>query len=396
MLCHAQREKGAFESAAGTASRIVDRWSDNASAWQNLGTIELQRHRYSSALAAFREVLVRQPQSPLVLVQASEAWGNLGNLDMAHAAASSALLQAPALREAYRDRTVREPIRQASLAANATLRDFQWNRLREDLERIEAEAGETLTRMRDFIDVYLGRKPLEYPHPLQRPSHLYVPGLTARPWWERDDVPWVKKVEAQLDAIAEELQDVLTDRAEITPYIDRTEETPDDLKSIAGTMAWSAFHFYRHGNPITEHIARCPRTMDAVHQMPLMTQQSHGAECLFSIVQPHSKIPAHVGHSNVKLGVHFPLIVPADCGFKVGGETRTWTEGECLIFDDGFVHEVWNNSDTHRVVLIFDMWHPDLSDVERHALDVLTEHSLRIRADREKADVESLLRDWPA
>lgn len=395
MLCQSQRARGALDAAAATAAQIVDRWGENASAWQNLAAIQFKRNRYSDALQAFREAISREPRSPLVLIQASAAWAQLGNSEMAHATASSALLQAPALREAYRDRNAGEPVRQASLAANTTLRDYQWDRLTEALETVEIEAGESLDRMRGFIDGYLGRKPIEYPHPLQRPSHLYVPGLTAKPWWERDEVPWVKKVEAQLDAISEELRDVLTDQTEITPYIDRTENTPDDLKAIAGTMAWSAFHFYRHGKPIEDHIRRCPRTMDVVHQMPLMTQQSHGAECLFSIVQPHSKIPAHVGHSNVKLGVHFPLIVPPDCGFRVGGEARSWTVGQCLIFDDGFVHEVWNDSDAHRVVLIFDMWHPDLSEPERHALDVLTETSQQIREDREKMDVNRLLAQWP-
>ena len=53
------------------------------------------------------------------------------------------------------------------------------------------------------------------------------------------------------------------------------------------------------------------------------------------------------------------------CGFRVHDETRHWQLGKCLWFDDSFEHEVWNQSDEARLVLICDMWHPDLSDDEQ-------------------------------
>jgi aspartate beta-hydroxylase len=63
------------------------------------------------------------------------------------------------------------------------------------------------------------------------------------------------------------------------------------------------------------------------------------------------------------------LIVPEDCGaLRVGGEARRWRVGECLVFDDSFVHEAWNDSDHTRVVLIFDIWNPHLTEIERGAL----------------------------
>ena len=49
----------------------------------------------------------------------------------------------------------------------------------------------------------------------------------------------------------------------------------------------------------------------------------------------------------------------------VAGETRFLQEGECIVFDDSFLHEAANiSTDTPRVVLIVDVWHPDLSDEE--------------------------------
>ena len=60
-----------------------------------------------------------------------------------------------------------------------------------------------------------------------------------------------------------------------------------------------------------------------------------------------------------------PWIVPAGCRFRVGGETREWKVGEAWVFDDTIEHEAWNNSDAPRAILIFDIWHPELTPLER-------------------------------
>ena len=67
---------------------------------------------------------------------------------------------------------------------------------------------------------------------------------------------------------------------------------------------------------------------------------------------------------NTRLICHLPLIVPPGCGFRVGNETREWEEGKLLIFDDTIEHEAWNESDQDRVVLIFDIWRPELSEAD--------------------------------
>jgi aspartyl/asparaginyl beta-hydroxylase (cupin superfamily) len=69
---------------------------------------------------------------------------------------------------------------------------------------------------------------------------------------------------------------------------------------------------------------------------------------------------------NTRLICHLPLIVPENCGaIRVGNEARHWVEGEMLIFDDSMQHEAWNDSDRERVVLLFDIWRPELSEEER-------------------------------
>jgi aspartate beta-hydroxylase len=65
---------------------------------------------------------------------------------------------------------------------------------------------------------------------------------------------------------------------------------------------------------------------------------------------------------------HLPLIVPADCALKVGGELHVWQEGRVVVFDDTYEHEAWNRSDRIRVVMIFDVWNPYLTPVEQAAI----------------------------
>jgi aspartate beta-hydroxylase len=93
----------------------------------------------------------------------------------------------------------------------------------------------------------------------------------------------------------------------------------------------------------------------------------------FSILKPKSHIPAHTGVTNTRAIIHLPLVIPDGCRFRVGGETREWIEGEAFAFDDTIEHEAWNDSDAHRIVLIFDVWNPHMTMGERELVaDFLT------------------------
>jgi len=70
----------------------------------------------------------------------------------------------------------------------------------------------------------------------------------------------------------------------------------------------------------------------------------------------------------VLLTCHLGLVVPEGCAIRVGDETRTWTPGKMLIFDDSFIHEAYNRGTSTRLILLWDIWHPDLTDAEIAAL----------------------------
>jgi aspartyl/asparaginyl beta-hydroxylase (cupin superfamily) len=76
---------------------------------------------------------------------------------------------------------------------------------------------------------------------------------------------------------------------------------------------------------------------------------------------------------NARLICHLPLVVPPGCGFRVADQVREWREGELLIFDDSIEHEAWNESASDRILLIFDIWRPELDEAERRAVAALFE-----------------------
>ena len=57
--------------------------------------------------------------------------------------------------------------------------------------------------------------------------------------------------------------------------------------------------------------------------------------------------------------------------FRVGGQDRQWHEGTLLTFDDSILHEAVNRGTQDRVVLIFEIWRPELSEEERAAVTAL-------------------------
>ena len=85
----------------------------------------------------------------------------------------------------------------------------------------------------------------------------------------------------------------------------------------------------------------------------------------FSTMSPMASIKPHYGACNLKLRCHFPLFVPEEAYLSVADDARPWKEGEMMIFDDSYVHEAHNlNKEKERVILLIDIWHPDLAPTE--------------------------------
>ncbi len=86
------------------------------------------------------------------------------------------------------------------------------------------------------------------------------------------------------------------------------------------------------------------------------------------MLEPGTHVTPHYGPTNLRVRCHLPLVVSGGAALRVGRTTRAWRAGRCLLFDDAFEHEAWNRGEHPRVVLIVDVWHPDLARAEREAL----------------------------
>ena len=203
---------------------------------------------------------------------------------------------------------------------------------------------------------------------------MYFPEIPAVEFFDRADFPWLDAIEAATEDIRAELMSVLVaDRAGLEPYVAYPEGVPlDQWKELNKSRRWSAYFLWNQAVPQPAHLARCPRTAQALRGRRSATWRHAGRPRSSPFSMPHAHPAAH-RVTNTRLTVHLPLIVPPDCGFRVGSETREWVPGKAWVFDDTIEHEAWNLSDAPRAILIFDIWNPFLTAAERDLVRAATE-----------------------
>lgn len=240
--------------------------------------------------------------------------------------------------------------------------------LQRTLARVREQAAESSTRFADSVGILLGEKQVY----LQQPKHYYFPGLPHVQFYGRERFPWLPALEAATADIRQELLGVLQSEGAFTPYVQRDPSRPAlSSGGMLNNPDWSAYYLWKNGSEVSDHAQRCPRTMAALRGLPLTQVPGRSPSVLFSLMRPGAHIPAHHGFVNTRLICHLPLIVPAGCRFRVGHETRPWVEGQAWVFDDTIEHEAWNDSDQTRVVLLFEVWQPELTAAEQGMVQAL-------------------------
>jgi aspartyl/asparaginyl beta-hydroxylase (cupin superfamily) len=178
------------------------------------------------------------------------------------------------------------------------------------------------------------------------------------------------ELEAKTDAIRAEFLGLIEQQGgNVRPYVRQDPGTPENKwTALDGSLDWGAAFLWEYGVRNEAVCNACPQTVAALEALPRADIPGRAPSAFFSLLKPHSRIPAHSGVTNTRAIIHLPLIVPPGCYFRVGGETRAWEEGQAFAFDDTIEHEAWNDSAHLRVVLIFDMWNPHLSLAEQQLL----------------------------
>lgn len=258
--------------------------------------------------------------------------------------------------------------------AKGTLKALQ-DRMHSNREQLMSKRGLPpegwSPRFSRALDIAAGRRRLYF----QQPTVFTYPELPHVQYYEPRDFPWASRVEAAKDALRAELVALLGEQGlkGFRPYIQAQDSSVrlDANRGLVENKDWSALFLCENGRVNDELVARCPRSWEAVQQAPLASIPGWGPTVMFSLLKAGARIAPHTGMFNTRLVCHLPLIVPPDCRFRVGNEVREWREGKLFIFDDTIEHEAWNDSDEDRVVLIFDIWRPELGEQERSELTAL-------------------------
>ncbi|MEA3049619.1 MAG: hypothetical protein QOG84_1455 [Sphingomonadales bacterium] len=301
--------------------------------------------------AAIRDLLAR-----------GDAYRRAGDVRAATSFFQAALRHAAEAGSLPRD--LLEPLQSAQAHVRQAGVDYQAH-----LERAVAEVGAG-PRFDEAIDILFGRREIFH----QQPSAFYFPGLPQRQFYEREEFGWAVGLEAETEAIRAELRALLDGGASFQPYVEaEADRPPQDFHGMRDDPSWGAFYLWKDGSLVAENAARCPRTVAALEKVPMSRIGSRTPSVLFSLLRPGARIPPHHGMLNSRLICHLPLVVPSGCWLRVGNETRQWDEGKLLIFDDSIEHEALNPTSSLRVILLFDIWRPELSEAERRGVSAVFE-----------------------
>jgi beta-hydroxylase len=190
-------------------------------------------------------------------------------------------------------------------------------------------------RLRGFFDRIIGASSLVSNAPL----------LDVR------DFGWTQLLRDNWEAIRDEALATALAREDAAPSLARI--SPDH-RAIAPVDKWRSFFLWGYGYQIEENLDRCPVTRRVVGQIPELNS------AFFSILAPGTHIPAHRGVTKGLLTCHLGLIVPRDGDVRMRVKNRIvrWADGETLMFDDTYDHEVWNDTRHTRMVLLIQVRRP--------------------------------------
>jgi aspartyl/asparaginyl beta-hydroxylase (cupin superfamily) len=318
------------------------------------------------SIDAIDRELARDPRNVAALIQKADYLSARGDVR----AASAYYLQA--VKTAAASPVPAELNREVARARAACegLADRIEAALRERLASSGLDEGDRTRRFRESLDIMFGHRQPYF----QDPQYYFFPGLAHVQFYDRDAFPWMDAVEAATPAIREELLAVMREPSSFQPYVQGDPSRPRNAQGgMLDNPDWSAFYLVKDGQAVAANAARCPRTMAALHNVPFPRVAGRTPSVLFSLLRPGAHIPAHNGFLNTRLICHLPLVVPPGCAFRVGNDVREWAEGRAWLFDDTIEHEAWNRGTGTRVVLLFDVWRPELTAHERHLVTAMFE-----------------------
>ena len=351
---------GDFEAARGLLEQAVASGSSSFILWNKLSAMRKALGDLQGALDAIDQALTFSPLDFSALLARALILDQLGDPGAGEG-------YGQALAQIHPDEEIPGPWQAAVAHARArsdeyrkTLELYLKKNLPSDLTAAERARAERFASNRSRTTR----------HYHQEPSDFHYPGLPEIEFHDRELFPGLAVLEQATAAIRKEFDALIAaEAAEMVPYVQYPERLPlRQWKELNNNPKWTAIHLLQNGRRVDVNARHCPRTLEAVAAMDQPEVPGASPVAMFSLLAPRTRIPAHKGVANTRLVCHLPLIVPPNCGFRVGATTREWRVGEAFVFDDTIEHEAWNDSDELRVVLIIDLWPPALGPGDREAV----------------------------
>jgi aspartyl/asparaginyl beta-hydroxylase (cupin superfamily) len=331
----------------------------------NLSFVHRARDDSPAELAALDRALALDPYYLPALLAKGAALERIGRFRQAARSYKNALAIAPPPEQLAPELQKHLAAARGAVARNAEELDRHLQPVLEDVHARWREAGGRFGACKEAL---LGRQKIY----TQQPTLLHFPELPAIQFYRNEDFSWLAELEARTAEIRDELLRITGSEKDFQPYVQFSAGVPvNQWTDLNHSPRWSAYFLWEDGKRQEAHSAECPRTAAIVERMPLAKIPGYAPAVFFSVLEPHTRIPPHTGATNIRLIVHLPLIVPEGCYFRVGNDTREVVPGKAWVFDDTIEHEAWNDSDSPRVVLIFDIWNPLLTPMERELASAL-------------------------
>lgn len=224
--------------------------------------------------------------------------------------------------------------------------------------------GDALNRLgkgREAMEIYeLGVRKRLFLSKFQR-SLYNVDRLKGRPWWTLKQTSYVDfflTLEKNWKKIRDEGLALLN--------ANDVQLFKDEAESLKDTGDWKQLDLFYRGKK-QPSCNRAPVTCGLIAAFPAAATCTRG-QAKFSVMFPGTHVWPHCGPTNCRLRSHLGLVVPPGTFLRVADDTRSWAEGKVIVFDDSFEHEVWHNGTSPRLVLIVDVWHPEITMKERQNL----------------------------
>jgi aspartyl/asparaginyl beta-hydroxylase (cupin superfamily) len=166
--------------------------------------------------------------------------------------------------------------------------------------------------------------------------------------------PELLELDRNFPVIREEVMGILPEKRAIPRYHELDQMQYNISARVDPDRDWKVYPLNIMGVKPEAFCARCPRTTTLLDGIPGLF------EAFFSILEGGKSIPAHEGPYRGYLRYHLGLLVPEKNppSIRLKDQVYTWKEGESVLFDDSWNHEVYNQCEEDRVILIVDIRRP--------------------------------------